>query len=108
MAEQETEVPSLPDFSGKLVIFYLAGASRAVEGGVLLEYVEPRWVGRKLFLAGRTPETSESQWVSKLQAGVAWDSVTHYLVFDSREDYERRTASGKPGLWARLLGRGAG
>jgi hypothetical protein len=61
-----------------------------------------------LFLVGRVPEKVEADWASRLLSGIAWDAVVHYLVFDSREEYERRTASGKTGLMSRLLGRGAG
>jgi hypothetical protein len=97
-----------PDFSGKVVVFYLANAPRDSESGVVMEYVEYRRLGGRWFLTGRVPEYVDFQWASRLQTAVAWDSVIQYLIFDSREDYERRAALGKPTLAQRLLNRGAG
>jgi hypothetical protein len=102
------DASDLPDFSGKVVIFYVSNPPAGIDGGVVLEFVEFRLYGGKHYLIGRVPERVESAWVSRLQAGIAWDSVLHYLMFDSREDYERRTSSAKPGLLRRLLGRVAG
>jgi len=96
----------MPDFTGKVVVFYVADPPRGVDTGVIMEYVEFRRFGDRLFVVGRIPENAESQWVSRLQSGVAWDAVVHYLVFDSREDYARRAASAKPGFLQRLAGRG--
>jgi hypothetical protein len=39
-----------------------------------------------------------------LQAGTAWNDVTHYIVFDSREDYITRMGGAKPPLLRRLFG----
>ena len=97
-----------PDFSGKVVVFYLANAPRDSESGVVMEYVEFRRLQGRWFLTGRVPEWVDFQWASRLQQAVAWDSVIHYIIFDSREDYERRLALGKPSLAQRLLSRGAG
>jgi hypothetical protein len=96
-----------PDFSGKVVVFYLANASRDSDSGVVMEYVEFRRFQGRWFLTGRVPEWIDFQWASRLQQAVAWDSVIQYLIFDSREDYERRLALGKPSLAQRLLNRGA-
>lgn len=96
-----------PDFSGKVVVFYLANAPRDSDRGVVMEYVEFRRLQGRWFLTGRVPEYVDFQWASRLQQGVAWDSVIQYLVFDSREDYERRGALCKPSLAQRLLSRGA-
>jgi hypothetical protein len=99
-----------PDFSGKVVIFYLANTFGTASNGIVLEYVEPRLLGGRMFYVGRHPEKSASRWVAKLQGAVAWEAVVHYLVFDSREEYERRVAhwSARPSLFQRLLGGGAG
>ena len=101
------ESSDLPDFVGKIVVFYVSSPPAGIDAGVVLEYVEFRSYGGKPFLVGRVPEKIESAWVSRLQAGIAWESVVHYLVFDSREDYERRTLSARQGLLGRLLGRAA-
>ena len=103
----ETE---LPDFTGKLVVFYVAGsgANSWGDSGVVLQYVEFRRIGGRLFIVGRMPEKVGVEWVWNLQSGIAWDAVAHYLVFDSQEDYERRTAKAQPGLLKRLVRRGAG
>jgi hypothetical protein len=69
-----------------------------------MEYIEPRQVAGRLFLVGRIPEASDSQWAAKLQGGVAWEFVVHYVIFDSHEDYRWRATIGNPGLWRRLFG----
>jgi hypothetical protein len=99
---------TVPNFKGKLVVCYVASPPRGMDGGVLMEFAEFRRFGQKLFLVGRVPEKVDASWASRLQSGIAWDAVVHYLVFDSREDYERRTAAGKGNLMSRLFGRGAG
>ncbi len=96
-----------PDFSGKVVMFYLATAGSS-ERGAVMEYVEHRRLGARWFLVGRVPELGDSEWVSKLQTGIAWDSVIQYIIFDSRDDYETRAALGRPTLSQRLFSRGAG
>ena len=95
-----------PDFSGKVVVCYLANAPRDSESGIVMEYVEFRQLQGRWFLTGRVPEYVDFQWAARLQQAVAWDAVIHYLVFDSREDYERRAALGKPSLAQRILNRG--
>ena len=97
---QETE---LPDFQGKVVLLYLSNPPQTLDAGTLLEYVEFRRFGSKLFLVGRVPEVDDSQWVSRLQSGVAWDSVVNYFIFDSHEDYKLRMSLGRPNLLRRLL-----
>ena len=96
----------LPDFAGKLVLFYTAGAPRGIQDGILMEFITFTEYGGKLFLTGRIPSVDEKgmDWVSNLQAGISWNDVTHYMVFDSREDYISRMAGGKPPLFRRLLG----
>jgi hypothetical protein len=99
MAEDE-----LPDFSGKVVLFYVASPPAGLANGVIMEQAEFRRFGGKLLVIGRTPDKTDPMWASHLQSGVAWDSMVHYLVFDSRAEYERRMSDATPGL-AKRLGR---
>lgn len=96
----------LPGFQGKIGIFYLANASHAVQDGVVLEYPTLKAYGDKLFVVGRIPliEGNEN-WVSNLQSGIAWESVCHYIIFDSREAYQSRIGSAKIPLLQRIFGR---
>lgn len=98
---------TLPDFTGKVVTFYVADAPRAIDAGIAMEYLEFKRFGGRLFVTGRVPEISDSQWVSRLQSAIAWDSVVHYLVFDSQEDFRARMATTKPKILG-FLPRGAG
>jgi hypothetical protein len=86
------------------VTFYMTGPPGAAEAGVTMEYVELRRVGGRLFAVGRLPEGVGDEWASRLESGVAWDSVVHYVVFESREDLQRRLGPAKPGFLARLTG----
>jgi hypothetical protein len=105
MSEEEAGLPEgLPDFNGKVVAFYVADPTQALTGGVLLEYASFKRQGERLFVVGRVPAVSESAWVSNLPGGVAWDSVIHYLVFESREDYLTR-GKHERGVLRRVLGR---
>lgn len=97
---------SLPDFSGKLVLFYTSHAPRGIQDGILMEYVSFTRYGDRLFLTGRIPSMDENgiDWVSNLQSGIAWDSVIHYVIFQSREEYLSRTETTKIPLLQRLFG----
>ena len=96
----------LPDFSGKVVLFYMAGASGGLQDGVLMEYISFAEYGDKLFLTGRIPTFDErgQDWVSNLQAGVSWNEVVHYVIFESREDYISRTMTDNVPFFRRLFG----
>lgn len=85
---------TLPDLSGKVVWFEIAGAPAEREG-VLLEYIEFRCLCNRVFAVGRMAEWDISGWLAGVEAAVAWDSVVHYLVFKSREDYQKRAATHK-------------
>jgi hypothetical protein len=50
----------LPDFTGKLLIFYVSDAPRGMEAGVFLEFAEFRRYGDRLFVVGRVPEKGDS------------------------------------------------
>ena len=108
MAGAQQQELELPDFRGKVVVLYVSNAPVGVNGGVVLEYAEPRVVGGRVFVQGRVPEIDGAEWVSHLPAAVAWDAVIHYVIFDSVDDYAQRTAQAMPGFWARLFNRGAG
>lgn len=96
----------LPSFSGKLVLFYTSNAPRGIQDGVLMEFVTFTEYGGRLFLTGRIPSVDEQggDWVSNLQAGICWDEVVHYIIFESREDYLSRTGIAKPPFFQRLFG----
>ena len=93
----------LPDFANKLLVLYVSDPPRGMEAGVFLEFAEFKQYGDRLFLVGRVPERGDSGWASRLPSAVAWGSVVHYLVFDSREDYERRTARAERTIRRRLM-----
>jgi len=97
---------NLPDFTGKLVVFYTRNAPRGIDDGVLLEFVSFTEYGNRLFLTGRIPSTDSKglDWISNLQAGLAWDDVTHFMMFNSREDYLERMGKVKMPFLQRLTG----
>lgn len=84
----------LPDFTGKVVTFYINHAPHWAVEGLVLE--SPSFVrqGERLFLVGRTVEDTkdedEQNWSANLDAGVAWDSVFYFLVIGTREDWDMR------------------
>ena len=96
----------LPDFSGKLVLFYMGNAPGGLQDGVLMEFISFTEFGDKLFLTGRIPTFDErgQDWVSNLQAGIAWNDVVHYVIFESRDDYISRTMTDNVPLLKRLFG----
>lgn len=96
----------LPDFSGKLILFYMGNAPGALQDGVLMEFISFTEYGEKLFLTGRIPTFDErgQDWVSNLQAGIAWKDVVHYVIFESRDDYISRTMTDNVPFFKRLFG----
>jgi len=96
----------LPDFSGKLVLFYMGNAPGGLQDGVLMEFISFTEYGDKLFLTGRIPTFDErgQDWVSNLQAGIAWNEVVHYVIFESRDDYISRTMTDNVPLLKRIFG----
>ena len=75
-----------PDFTGKLVSVSITGDSYtyAID--------RPRFESQsgRLFLVGIVPRGgSNGDWSEGAVRGVAWDSVTDYLVFESVEHYEK-------------------
>ena len=101
LSPNETE--TMPDFTGKIVIFYLTGTAADTWGaaGVAMGYINPRVVAGRVVLEGRLPQVGGDAWAWGLHAVVAWESVAHYLVFNSLEEYKQR-APVKPGFWQRV------
>lgn len=82
---------TLPDFTGKCVVFYLANVPS--NGATTLHSPTfERQVGR-LFVVGDVVASRRGQWAAGLRAGVAWDEVIPYIVFESPEDYSARFKS---------------
>ena len=98
------ETSDLPDFSGFVLQLSLSntGASEYAVDSVLLEYPEWRHVGGRLFLVGRMPEVDATSWVAGRETGVAWENVSSYVVFRSREEYRDSAARYRPSLRERL------
>ena len=96
----------LPDFSGKMVVFYTANAPGSIQDGILLEFISFQDFGGRLFVNGRIPLTDSKgiEWESNLKAAIAWEDVTHFVVFDSRDDYIDRMSKSKVSFFQRLLG----
>jgi hypothetical protein len=95
---------NLPDFDGKVVLFYTSNAPEAIGGGIMMQYVSFKKYGDRLFVEGRVPEINENyhHWVGKLQTAIAWDDVTSYLIFDSPGQYLERLGRFKRTFWERL------
>lgn len=75
------------EFAGKIAMFFMNNG----EASLTLEYIEVTTVGDRLILSGRIPERSGEEWVAKLRGGVAWEHVSHYVLFDTQDDFTRRT-----------------
>jgi hypothetical protein len=83
----------LPDFSGKVVVFYLTNHVTERAGTPVLE---PRFVteGDRLFVRGAIPPgATQNDWASGATTAISWEHVVEYLVFESLEHYERGLAS---------------
>jgi len=50
------EEKGLPDFSGKVIIFYLKDAPSICDNGILMEYLNFEKRGDRIFVMGRIPE----------------------------------------------------
>lgn len=80
----------LPDFTDKIVVFYLSSPPHPIVDGIAVELPSFAKYEGRLFVIGRIPELAGDDWVTNLTTAVAWDAVISYLVFDSREDYIKR------------------
>lgn len=78
-----------PDFRGKTVYFYTGDDSKCL----LLTNPTIMMLGGRVFLTGTIP--SLGYWTDGLSAGVPWDVVERYYIYDSLEDYANRRKSHK-------------
>ena len=96
------EETGLPDFSGKVVFFYLKNAPTICDDGILMEYLSFEKKDGRIFIMGRIPELQGMEWLANCQAAVEWESVIHYIEFKSIEDYTQRSSKFKPTLLQKL------
>ena len=109
MQDLDSSGDEFPDFTGKVVVFYLkGGGTRSWGECVVLDYIAFKRMGGQLFVVGRMPPAVGTEWIWALQSGIAMDSVAHYLVFDSLEDYKQRAGRTEPSFWQKRFNRRAG
>jgi hypothetical protein len=78
----------LPDFSGKLLLFWVRSDDRHPSVMTECRFVDQ--AGR-LFVLGRAPEgVSDLDWMAGAEVAVAWDSVVMYVVFPDVKTYRDR------------------
>ena len=77
------------NFRGKTVYFYTRDESKCL----LLTNPAITMVGGRPFLTGTVPTLGF--WSDGLSAGVSWDMVVRYYVYDSLEEYANRRKSHK-------------
>jgi len=78
---------TVPDFTNKVVSSEFAAADHS------LAIHDSRWEmpGGRLYLLGTVPRGGSTRnWCEAVAVGVAWDSVSDYMVFDSVEEYRKR------------------
>ena len=99
------ERSDLPDFSGCLLFVQLGVYSEkdSAAESWLLEY--PAWqvVGGRLFLKGRLSEVFGNDWIAGREVAVAWDRVSSFVQFSSREQYREHVSRHKPTLRERIF-----
>jgi len=95
----------LPNLDGKLIGLVLAYAPPNQSAMVILERAKLETVAGRIFVTGTIPSDDPDSWVRGLPAGVAWEFVGYYLVFDSLQEYKARVKMTRPPWWRRLLGR---
>lgn len=104
---------AIPDFEGKVVYAFVKGLSKGFDDGIMLEGCQLRTIGGRTFVVGRTVERIKPDWTAGAEASVAWDAVTTFLLYPSREamvaacDRMNVESGGKSrGLISRLFGGG--
>jgi hypothetical protein len=97
-----------PSLDGKLIGLVLAHAPVTQVGMVVLERARLETVSGRGFVTGFIPKDDPDSWVRGLPAGVAWEFVGYYLIFDSYDEYKKRLNESAPPWWRRLLGRTRG
>lgn len=95
----------LPDFKGKIVVFYTRNAPRAIQDGIVLEYISFSKYDNKVFLNGKIPslDSKISDWTSALKAGIAWEDISHYVIFNSKEDYINCLGNTKESILSKIF-----
>jgi hypothetical protein len=84
---------TFPDFSGKIVLIYLA--NRSDDYNVVMQHATLENQAGKIFIVGEFAEgTTASDWAAGIRTAVSWENVEQYLVFDSIEDYYSRMSIG--------------
>lgn len=80
-------IDQFPDFSGKLVVFYLV--DRPNRSYMLEDATFDMQAGR-LFVVGKvSKEYDDDVWARGSTACLAWDCVEQYLIFESAAHYHR-------------------
>lgn len=90
----------MPNFDGKAVTFYLTNVPPDYAATLDSPRFE-RHAGR-LFAVGFSVSSIAKDWTAGASVCVAWDQVSHYMVFDSAEDFGERV--GVPSRGGGLLG----
>jgi hypothetical protein len=84
---------SYPDFTGKIVLIYLA--HRSDDYNVVLQNAELQNQAGKIFIVGEFADgTTSNDWAAGIRTAVSWENVEQYLVFDTLEDYYSRMSIG--------------
>lgn len=101
---------ALPDLEGKIVYAYVGSLSSGWSDGITLEECALREMGGRTFLVGRTVDGYRPEWTPGPIASVAWDEVTAFVAYPTREAFvaamDRAIAEGNarsPGLFDRIF-----
>ncbi len=86
---------SLPDLTGKVVIVYHLGTRDPHISSAVVEPHFERQGGRLFLCGGPAPGDSPNDWIVGCQICLAWETVEAYVVFESLEDYHRRSERGR-------------
>jgi hypothetical protein len=102
---------SLPDLDGKILYVYVGNLSKSFDDGITLEACALRTLGGRTFLVGRTVDRCRPEWSAGPETSVAWEAVTAFLVYPSRDEFAAavdRSAQGGargPGFLHRIFGK---
>lgn len=96
-----------PYFAGKVLWIIPARAVPQDQSGFVLEFATIEERLGKLFLVGRQAVLQNGEWVAHREVSLSWSAVVEYTVFESREDYIRRSAAHYGGHWKVLASRSA-
>jgi hypothetical protein len=99
---EQDELKDDLDFSGKVLLVYLAG--QRVQDSIAIEYAKLETRAERLFLVGRIPEMEGQEWLSNCTTAIAWDSINQYIEFKTKKDYQERIRKGVKPTIRRKLG----